>query len=267
MRKKLSAFLVAFVACLGLALAGGVYLTTSREMAAAIARIKQGTAAALLENFRYFDLLLWQAERGFDQHLEEALPALARRILDGERPLAAYSAQELKELAQAEGLDDLYLLDAEGEVVASSFPPDLGLNLREAPRPCVFNWGRWPARAGSSSNGPASPSAPASCASTPTSVRWAAGRSWKPPWTWLRPWPGPLPPNTATSSWAASRADRGQQPLRHPVGHLQIQPVGAWSIIHPGQPMAPGRRRASTRRRHSSCTRAVGTWSIPAAPG
>ncbi len=75
------------------------------------------------------DRLLELVDNDLAREMREKLPLAAAAL--GSDPLRTTTAENLRQVADRYGLDDLYLIDASGTVVASTLPEDAGLDLAD----------------------------------------------------------------------------------------------------------------------------------------
>lgn len=83
----------------------------------------------LKAGFYAFDVLLAEEELALDKRLQEHLPRLTNELI-AQGPPAEASVERLNALCQRYGLDHLYVINADGVVINTNFPPDLGLDLK-----------------------------------------------------------------------------------------------------------------------------------------
>ena len=134
MQQRITLFLLLAVALAAVLTASSVAWLANHQLAEVGEARMAHLHSQLRERFHAFDLLLAEEERELDARLEERLPridAALRAWVDD--PLTA-PAEVLERLAQRFGVEHLYVIDADGVVVATNFAPDLGLDLSRAGR-------------------------------------------------------------------------------------------------------------------------------------
>lgn len=76
-----------------------------------------------------FDHALTLVEEDWDKELTHNLPKLAQKFTEGKYSATEKTPEYLKKIAREHGLTDLYLIDNNLVVIASSFKPDIGLDM------------------------------------------------------------------------------------------------------------------------------------------
>ena len=87
--------------------------------------------ASVRHNLTVFDRVLFSIEQRWEADIRDNLPALAERILEPGQDPAAYSPESLQALADEYGFSELYLIDGDMRVRATSFEPDLNLDMAQ----------------------------------------------------------------------------------------------------------------------------------------
>ncbi len=118
----LSALLAAVSASIGLWVYGEYYF---RAFYASLERAGLENARARIE---LFDIVMARAEQDIEEPGRRALFALGERFASADR-VQAIGSGELKALAEKLGVDDVYFIDRDGRVFASSLTDDIGLDL------------------------------------------------------------------------------------------------------------------------------------------
>ncbi|MBV1921377.1 MAG: hypothetical protein KUG73_11895, partial [Pseudomonadales bacterium] len=84
----------------------------------------------LRKNFRLFDLMLAEDERKLEQRIKTSLPQIADQLLSQGDKLDAIHAKTINELCVQYEVDEIYVVNREGVIINTNFPPDMHLNLR-----------------------------------------------------------------------------------------------------------------------------------------
>jgi diguanylate cyclase (GGDEF)-like protein len=82
----------------------------------------------IYQRFKTFDSVLKKNEKGLDKHLNKILPELAKKLRQ-RKVLETWSPTELAKLAEQYNVTEIYVVNKETKVVATSFVPDLGFEL------------------------------------------------------------------------------------------------------------------------------------------
>lgn len=81
------------------------------------------------QRFRIFDELLTADENDIHVHAEAALLSLAEILLTTDKQPNEWSDEALQKMAEEKGVDGIYIVDKDTNVIATNFLPDLHFNL------------------------------------------------------------------------------------------------------------------------------------------
>ena len=87
------------------------------------------THSAIAKKFRMFDILLGREEDDMEERMEMALPVVAQRLLGNPLAFPTKTDEQLAELSQEVGVDNIYIIDKYTVIVATDFAPDKGFEL------------------------------------------------------------------------------------------------------------------------------------------
>lgn len=132
MQQRITLFLLLAVALAAALTASSVAWLANHQLAEVGEARMAHLHGQLRERFRAFDLLLAEEERELDERLEDRLPRINAALQAwADDPLAA-PAEVLDRLAQRFRVEHLYIINADGVVVATNYAPDQGLDLSRA---------------------------------------------------------------------------------------------------------------------------------------
>lgn len=87
--------------------------------------------SSVRHNLTVFDRVLLSIEKQWESEIRENLPKLTDRLIDADRDFESYGAEELRVVAEEFGFSELYLINRDLRVKATSFEPDLELDMSQ----------------------------------------------------------------------------------------------------------------------------------------
>ncbi len=87
--------------------------------------------ASVRHNLNVFDRVLLSIEQRWEADIRENLPALAERLLDPGGDPATFTSEALQALADEYGFSEVYLIDRQLRIQATSFEPDRDLDMAQ----------------------------------------------------------------------------------------------------------------------------------------